>query len=241
MEFGCHAYTISLKVDGPTIVIFESCIALYPFLLTFNSYQFIKIYDAKIPLIAAMWKPIMWLFSFFHKTMDSHTTVIDAYATFFLLSYSKFATIYSTLLMPTTLHSVTTNETKLVLFYDGTKEYFHSEHLPYGLIALLKCYTFNLLPFAILQFYHNKWFQILLSYLPFRTTMDLLQCCYKGGTEPGTMDCRLFSATFLAYWMVTYRIAKKNSSHNIFTNFMNEYLFMKTFSMNIIGGKGSLV
>ena len=34
--------------------------------------------------------------------MDSHTTVIDAYSTFLLLSYSKFATISFTLLMPTT-------------------------------------------------------------------------------------------------------------------------------------------
>ena len=140
--------------------------------------------------------------------MDSRTTVIDAYTTFFLLSYSKITTISFTLLMPTTLHSVTTNETILVIFYDGTKEYFHSEHLPYGLIALFMCCTFNLLPFVILLFYHNKWFQNLLSYLPcrhlaFKTTMDLLQCCYKDGTEPGTKDCRWFSATFLAYWMVT--------------------------------------
>ena len=141
---------------------FEYWVALY---LTFNSYQFIKIYDTKIPPIAAMWKPIKRLFSFYHKNMDSHTTVIDAYATFFLLSYSKFATISFTLLMPTTLHSVTTNETKLVLFYDGTKEYFHSEHLPYGLIALLMCCTFNLLPFAIILIHHIKWFQILLSFL----------------------------------------------------------------------------
>ena len=145
----------------------------------------------------------------FPQNVDSRTTVIDAYTTFFLLSYYKITTISFTLLMPTTLHSVTTHETKLVLFYDGTKEYFHSEHLPYGLIALLICCTFNLLPFTVLLFYHNKWFQIFLSYLPckhlaFKTTMDLLQCCYKDGTEPGTKDCRWFSATFLAYWMVTY-------------------------------------
>ena len=209
LDFFKSAYTICLKLDGLTIVTLEYCIALYPFLLTFISYQAIKIYDRKIPFVVSMWKPIKWLFSSFHKNVDSRTTVIDAYATFFLLSYSKITTISFTLLTPTPLQNVTTKETKLVLLYDGTKEYFHSEHLPYGLIALLMCCTFNLLPFAILLFYHNKWFQILLSYLPckhlaFKMTMDLLQCCYKDGTEPGTKDCRWFSATFLAYWMVTY-------------------------------------
>ena len=127
LDFFKSAYTICLKLDGLTIVTLEYCIALYPFLLTFISYQAIKIYDRKIPFVVAMWKPIKWLFSSFHKNVDSRTTVIDAYATFFLLSYSKITTISFTLLTPTPLQNVTTKETKLVLLYDGTKEYFHSE------------------------------------------------------------------------------------------------------------------
>ena len=130
--------------------------------------------------------------------MDSHTTVIDAYATFFLLSYSKFATIYSTLLMPTILHSVTTNETKLVLFYDGTKEYFHSEHLPYGLIALLMCCTFLTCFHLLFSISTKQVFPNFLSYLPFKTTMDLLQCCYKDGTEPGTSGLQIVFSYILS-------------------------------------------
>ena len=211
LDFFRSTYNICLKLDGLTIITLEYCIALYPFLLNFISYQLIKVYDRKISLLITLWKPIKWLFSIFQENVDSRTTVIHAYTTFFFLSYSKIMTISFTLLMPTTLHSVTTNETKLVLFYDGTKEYFHSEHLPYGLIALLMCCTFNLLPFVIILLYHNKWFQILLSYLPCRllafiTTMDLLQCCYKDGTEPGTKDYRWFSATLIGYWMVKYAV-----------------------------------
>ncbi len=63
----------------------------------------------------------------------------------------------------------------------------------------------------MLLIFHTKHFQKFLTYfsckcLAIRAIMDTLQSCYKDGTEPGTRDCRWFSAAFPAYWIVTYSV-----------------------------------
>ena len=207
LDFFKSFYSICLKVDPLTVVVLEYCIALYPFLLGFITHRLIKLYDRKIPVLVAVWKPFKFLLSFLHKNIDSKTTIVDVYTTFFFLSYSKIIEISFTLLLPSRLHYTTTKNYKLVLFFDGTKDYFQAKHLPYASIAILMTVSFNIVPFTIFLFYHTKCFQKILScfpcnFLPLKVTMDLLQCCYKDGVEEGTKDYRWFLSTFLAYWII---------------------------------------
>ena len=207
LDFFKSFYSICLKVDPLTVVVLEYCIALYPFLLGFITHRLIKLYDRKIPVLVAIWKPFKFLLSFLHKNVDSKTTIIDAYTTFFFQSYSKITDISFTLLTPSRLHYATTKQNKLVLLFDGTKDYFHAKHLPYAFIAILMTVSFNIVPLLIFLFYHTRCFQKILScfpcnFLPLKVTMDLLQCCYKDGVEEGTKDYRWFLGTFLAYWII---------------------------------------
>ena len=209
LDFFKSFYSICLKADPLTLVVLEYCIALYPFLLGFITHRLIKLYDRKMPVLVAIWKPFKFLLSFLHKNVDSKTTIVDAYTTFFFLCYSRITDISFTLLMPSRLHYAATKKTKLVLFFDGTKDYFHAKHLPYASIAILMTVFFNVVPFIIFLFYHTKCFQKILSYfpcnfLPLKAIMDLLQCCYKDGVEEGTKDYRWFLNTFLAYWIILY-------------------------------------
>ena len=207
LDFFKSFYSICLKVDPLTVVVLEYCIALYPFLLGFITHRLIKLYDRKIPVLVAVWKPFKFLLSFLHKNIDSKTTIVDAYTTFFFLSYSKITDISFTLLTPNRLHYATTKQNKLVLFFDGSKDYFHAKHLPYASMAILMTASFNIVPFLIFLFYHTKCFKKILScfpcnFLPLKITMDLLQCCYKDGVEEGTKDYRWYLGTFLAYWII---------------------------------------
>ena len=209
LDFFKSFYSICLKVDPLTLVVLEYCIALYPFLLGFITHRLIKLYDRKIPVLVAVWKPFKFLLSFLHKNIDSKTTIVDVYTTFFFLSYRKITDTSFTLLTPSRLHYTTTKNYKLVLFFDGTKDYFHAKHIPYASIAILMTASFNIVPFTIFLFYHTKCFQKILScfpynFLPLKVTMDLLQCCYKDGVEEGTKDYRWFLGTFLAYWIILY-------------------------------------
>ncbi len=211
LDFNRNAYSICLKLDPLTVIALEYGIALYPLLLHYVTYRLIKLYDRRIPILVRLWRPIKIVLSVFLENVDSRTTVIDAFATFFLLSYSKILTISFTLLLPASLYGIYSKELRLVLLNDGTKDYFQKEHLPYAIVAIILCVTLNVTPFIILLIFHTKHFQKLLTYftckcLAIRAIMDTLQSCYKDGTEPGTRDCRWFSAAFPAYWIVNYSI-----------------------------------
>ena len=90
----------------------------------------------------------------------------------------------------------------LGLFYAADIEYFGSEHLPYGILAIIMCLFFVILPVATLALYPFGFFQRFLNLFPVRwcifihTFMDAFQGCYKDGTEPGTRDCRWFSSVY---------------------------------------------
>ena len=88
------------------------------------------------------------------------------------------------------------------LYYSGDIEYFGREHLPYGILAIVMLCVFVIQPIAILALYLFAFFQKFLNLFPARwyilhTFVDSFQGCYKDGTEPGTRDCRWFSAFFI--------------------------------------------
>ena len=209
LDFGRSFFSdICLKIDTLAVLALDYTIAVYPLLLTFISYFLIKLHDRKYRFTVILWKPIKKVLMLFHSDLNNRTSVIDAYVTFFLLSYMKFLSVSFDLLIPTRLYEVNSTG-KLALYYDGSKEYFGKEHLPYAILALVVMTIFNILPILLFLFYQFMWFQKLLNCLPLRlyvlhTFMDLLQGCYKNGTQPGTRDHRWFSAMYLIFRVVIF-------------------------------------
>ena len=97
-----------------------------------------------------------------------------------------------------------TYNTTLRLLYSAEIEYFGGEHLPYAILAIVMLCVFVILPVAILALYPFALFQKFLNLFPIRwyilhTFVDSFQGYYKDGTEPGTRDCRWFSAVYLIF------------------------------------------
>ena len=120
-----------------------------------------------------------------------------------ILSNTKFLIVSFDLLAPVkTYRFITPNHTKVFwrLLYDSTTVYLGQSHIPYAALALLILFVFVLIPILLLLFYPMVLFQKILNRLPYRfqiyldTFVDLFQGCYKNGTQPGTRDCRWFSA-----------------------------------------------
>jgi len=154
-------------------------------------------------------RPIVWLGKPFHRCFarfrgqsDFKTSVIDAFATFLLLSYSKILWVSFELLVPTRVYDVYGQCLGLYLFYDAEIEYFGKEHLPYAILALIITLVFNILPLLLLLLYPARWFQRCLNTCRLRwhglhIFIDAFQGCYKNGTVAGTRDCRYFAAVYL--------------------------------------------
>ncbi len=199
---GMYTESICFPIPPMAVTALNYGVAIYPLVLSIVSYYLIKLYDRKIQLIVYLWKPIQYLLSIFQNKWNRHTSVLDAYATFFLLSYIKVLESSFNLLAPSIVYHANSSKTSTVLFYDGTVEYFGQEHLPYAFLAIFFFMVVNIFPIIVLLFYQCKCFQRILSKLPLRldvlhTFMDLLQGCYKNGATPNTRDLRWFSAVFL--------------------------------------------
>ena len=194
--------TICLQTNTLQTLVLDYGIAVYPLVLMIISYIMIELHDRNFRIVVCIWRPFRFIFTFFRRNWDSRTSVIDAYATFFLLAYVKFLSVSFDLLIPTRLYELNSNKTTFVLYYDGSIEYFGKEHLPYAVLALTVLQIFIFLPTAVLFLYPFRWFQKFLNCFPIRwhilhTFVDSFQGCYKDGTEPGTRDCRWFAALFL--------------------------------------------
>ena len=189
---------ICLNVTTLQALALDYCLALYPFLLILLSYLLIELHDRRFAVVVIIWKLFHKVLSVFRKSWDIRTSIIDSFATFFLLSYIKVLSVSADLLIPTTIYKLGSNEVQYGLYYTPTVHYFGNEYLPYAITAIIILTLFVSIPTIIFILYPFQLFQKFLSYFPFNwhflhAFVDSFQGCYKDGTEPGTFDCRWFS------------------------------------------------
>ena len=128
---------ICLNVTTLQALALDYLIALYPFVLILLSYILIELHDRQFAVVVTIWKPFRKVLFMFRKSWDIRTSIIDSFATFFLLSYVKVLSVMADLLIPTTIHQLGTNKTQFGLYYSPTVQYFGDEHLPYAITALI--------------------------------------------------------------------------------------------------------
>ena len=211
---------ICLGIDFLPTLALDYVIAVYPLLLMAITYLLVNLYDKNYKFIVAVWKPFRALFSLFKKNFDVRTSMIDSCVTFFYLSSVKFLSVTFDLLVPTPvyeLHQDGYNHT-FGLYYSEDTEYFGKEHLPYAILAIITSTVFVIIPVTVLAFYPFAFFQKFLNCIPVRwhilhTFMDSFQGVYKDGTEPGTRDCRWFTAVFFLVRVIGFVVYA--FAHNI--------------------------
>ena len=195
---------ICMDNDTLQILALDLAVGIYPLLLMGLTYLLIDLYDRNFKPFIILWKPFRAFFGLFQRNLDIKTSLIDAFATFFVLSNMKFLSVSFDLLAPVQVYQLNSTEnltTSLRWFYNASVPYFREEHLPYGILGIAVLLFLVLLPTILLTLYPFRWFQKLLNLFPVRwyilhTFMDSFQGCYKDGTQPGTRDCRWFASLF---------------------------------------------
>ena len=196
----------------PTLAL-DYVVAVYPLLLMALTYLLVNLYDQNYRVIVIIWKPFHIIFSFFKKNWNIRSSLIDSFATFFLLANVKFLSVTFDVLAPTRVYELHRGNysSTWAVYYAGDVKYFGKEHLPYAILAIFVTLVFVILPFIILAFYPFTFFQKLLNCIPvrrhiLRTFVDSFQGVYKDGTEPGTRDCRYFAALFFIMRFVFFLV-----------------------------------
>ena len=190
---------ICLNVTTLQVFALDACIALYPLALILVSYFLIELYDRNVWCIVFIWKPFRLFFRYFRENWDIRTSVIDSFATFFLLSYVKILSTSTDMMLATPVHRLHSKKIQYRLYYAGNIEFLYGDHIPYATLSFSMFTVFIVVPTLILICYPFRCFQKCLSYYQIQlhclhTFVDSFQGCYKDGTEPGTYDLRWLSS-----------------------------------------------
>ena len=175
-------------------------VAFYPLVVIVFLYVCIRLHAGDFRPVVYCWKPFLKCFLRFRRSVDPNTSVIDAFATFALLSYVKILFVTGRFLFPTHLFNGQGQKLKTVFAYDASIQFFHTEHLPLALLSIIILLTFIAVPPLVLIFYQAAFIQKCLTRCKMnsqalRTFVEAFQGCYKDGTN-GTRDCRYFAGLY---------------------------------------------
>ena len=201
LHFVIPPICVSVSIKPINILLFDYIIAFFPLILTVFAYVGIQLHGRNYRIIFYLTIPVKSFFRLFHRNWNPKSTILNTFGTFILLVYSKLIFLSINLLFATYTYDssgeVVLNST--VLLFDTNVKFFHSEHIPYAILALSVIIIFVLPPPLLLLFFPTR---KLLRCCGFKRwdilnfIMDIFQGWYKDGTE-GTRDYRSVSALYL--------------------------------------------
>lgn len=177
-------------------VLFMSYIsALYPICLIIVTWIWIE-------LVSRGYKPLVWIWKTVGRCccgakwkLEKKHTIIDAFATFLLLSYTKLLIQSLTILAPSSIQLLSTigNYSEVTRSLDPSIDFYGREHLPFALFANVILIAFVILPALLLALFPFKAFRSLLSKLKlfnhrkaaFYLFVEKFYSCYRDGLDGG--------------------------------------------------------
>ena len=212
--------------------------AFYGLGLVFITYCIVELHGYNFRLIVWLWKPFSKCFTRIRRRVNPSASLINAFATFLLLSYSKLAVTSIILLTPTYLYNQTGHHVSNVLMYDGTLGFFKSKkHIWLAILAITIFIIFVVLPPLLLLLYPWRCFQRFLSYFRLHRPgliifMDTFQGCYKDGSN-GTRDCRWFSAFYFILRIVGC-VVYVLLGFSVFSKFSMQLIIQGVYTISIL-------
>lgn len=183
--------------------------ALYPILLLAATLLFIELHARNCKPVVYMWKPLCFLCVRFRRKWEIKTSVIDAFATVILLSYSK--------IINTSLYLLTRNYVKDVngtilqtrLDFDTSVVYFEGDHIVFASVAIFMLSTFGLIPPLLLILYPNRLFFKFLSKIKLgrwqglHMFVETFQGSFKNRTN-GSPERRWFAGVYFVFRIIVF-------------------------------------
>ena len=194
-------FCINESLTNIHAVLLEYISAFYPLVLVLFSLLAIELHGRNVRLFVWLWKPFHKCFFHFRKTWDIQYSIINAFSTFLLLSYSKILSVSLKLLYQTSIYNNNRTQITKSLYVEPMVHNFGSSQQD-SIMAILIIIIFVVLPLLLLLFYPTSLFQKVLRRFTCRAKhavhifADTYQGCLKDGAE-GTRDYRSVSALYL--------------------------------------------
>ena len=168
-------FCVSSNMKNVHALALEYLVAFYPICLILPTYACIKLHDNNFRPVVWPWKPLHRHFVHFRRDWDPEASIINAFTTFLLLSFSKILFVSFTLLYTADIN-YDIGDTKCVLYYDPTVECNSVEHSTFAAIAGCVLAVFILFPTVLLILYPTRLFRKCVSCCGFRCQHALHVC-----------------------------------------------------------------
>ena len=197
-------FCVSSNIRTVHVLALEYVVAFYPIFLILLTYVCIKLHDNNFRPIVWLWRPFHRHLARFRRRWDSKASIINAFTTFLLLSFSKILFVCLTLLYIFHIRirfNISVGK-RCALYYDPSVECHTLEYAIFTALALCVVVVFIFCPTILLILYPTRLFRKCASHCGFRRWhalhmfVESFQGQYKDGTN-GTRDFRMFSASFL--------------------------------------------
>ena len=207
-------FCISSKVRDVHIILLGYLAALYPLCLVLLSWICVELHDRNFRPMVLLWKPFHRCCVRLRKGWNPKNDLIDAFASFFLLSYSKI--LFHSLLLIGCCRSISFDRlgnAKEILYakcFDPSISCKDIGHLKITVPALVVLILFNILPALLLVLYPLRLFRICLSkfkldWIAITVFVEKFHGCYRDGLNGGR-DMRSLSGLyfFLRLYVLIY-------------------------------------
>lgn len=189
--------------------------ALYPMFLLGICYVSIKLYDRNFRIFHLLWKPLRYCQKVMYKSHKPKTTIVDAFATLIILSYSKFMYVSFPLVDIISVHELGGNVTgldshllKYRYYFDSAEVLHHSmTNVVYFILGIIVLVVFVCFPPLFLILYPLKAVQLCIGRLNIRiqiglkTFADIFLGAFRDGTDGGR-DCRWFAGFYFIFRII---------------------------------------
>ena len=199
---------ICLPLNTMQMIALDYLVAVYPLFLLACFYVLLTAHDRGYRLVVRLWRPFLWCTARLRQRWNVRHSIIDAFATFLLLSYMKFLGTSFDLLVPTAVYGVHGQLVGSFLYYDATIEYMSPQHKLYASLAIIVLVVGILFPVVLLLLYPMQWFQKCLNKCHLNSPgLQIFMQCFQGyyrDRTDGGREWRYFAAVYPAFRIITY-------------------------------------
>ena len=199
---------ICLPLNIMQIIALDYLVAVYPLVLLVCFYVLVTAHDRGWRPIVSLWRPFRWCTVRLRQRWNLRHSIIDAFATFLLLSYMKLLSTSSDVMIYTKVMNKCDHPVGNFLYYDATIEYWGPQHMPYACLAIIVLLVGILLPLALLLLYPMQWFQRCLNRCRLNCqALHIFMQCFQGyyrDRTDGGRECRYFAALYPGFRIVAF-------------------------------------
>ena len=198
---------ISQHIHEVYIPFLETMAALYPFTLLLLTYILIELYARDCKLIVIIWKVIYPKCGCLFGSWNSDKSLIQVFATLFLLSFMKFMGVVNSTFLVSSVFNKNGQVVTEVPFIDPTVTPFSSTYFSLIILSAVILVFFILPPVLVLLLFPTTCFMKVSTYLKPRWVLglkiftDTFYGSYKDGTN-GTRDFRPVAGILFLMWMI---------------------------------------